>query len=65
MNTKQKAKELYDEFAQWVVDDENCSDELNKRFTKQCVKIHINQILKKMEDELEYYHAIIQEIDEI
>lgn len=65
MNAKDKAKELYDQFSDWVKDTENCTDEMNKRFTKECVKIHVHQILDKIEKELEYYHALIQEIDEI
>lgn len=65
MNIKEKAKQLYNDFGEWIIDTENCTNEMNKRFVKQVIKLHVLEQVKEIEDKLNYYHALIDEINNI
>jgi hypothetical protein len=62
MTTKEKAKQLYNDFGEWIIDTENCTDEMNKRFVKQVLTIHLLEQIKEIENKLDYYHALIEEV---
>jgi len=65
MNIKEKAQQLYNDFGDWIIDEENCTDEMNKRFVKQVLTLHVLEQIKDIEDKLDYYHALIEEIKEL
>jgi len=65
MNIKEKAQQLYKDFGDWIIDEENCTDEMNKRFVKQVLTLHVLEQIKEIEDKLDYYHALMEEIKQL
>jgi hypothetical protein len=65
MNIKEKAQQLYKDFGEWIIDEENCTEEMNKRFVKQVLTLHVLEQIKEIEDKLDYYHALMEEIKSI
>lgn len=62
MTTKQKAHQLYNDFGAWIIDEENCTKEMNKQFVKQVLSLHVLEQIKDIEIKLDEYHALIEEI---
>jgi hypothetical protein len=65
MTTEQKAKQLYQDFGEWVIDEENCTEEMNKSFVKKVINLHILEKIQDIEKNLEYYNDLITEVDKL
>ena len=65
MNTKEKAKQLFQDFGEWIIDEENCTEEMNKSFVKKVINLHILEKIKEIESNLEYYNQLITEVDKL
>jgi len=65
MTTKQKAEQLYKDFGEWIIDEENCTEEMNKSFVKKVINLHILEKIKDIESKLEEYNALITEVDKL
>ena len=65
MTTEQKAKQLYKDFGEWIIDEENCTEEMNKSFVKKVINLHILEQIQDIEKNLEYYNELITEVDKL
>lgn len=65
MTTQEKAKQLYKDFGEWIIDEENCTEEMNKSFVKKVIHLHILGQLQDIEKNLEYYNDLITEVDKL
>ena len=65
MTTHEKAKQLYKDFGEWIIDEENCTEEMNKSFVKKVINLHILEKIKDIESKLEEYNALITEVDKL
>jgi len=65
MTTEQKAKQLYKDFGEWIIDEENCTDKMNKSFVKKVINLHILEKIQDIEKNLEYYNDLITEVDKL
>jgi len=65
MTTEQKAKQLYKDFGEWIIDEENCTEEMNKIFVKKVINLHILEQIQDIEKNLEYYNDLITEVDKL
>jgi hypothetical protein len=65
MTTKEKAKQLYKDFGEWIIDEENCTEEMNKSFVKKVINLHILEQIQDIEKNLEYYNDLITEVDKL
>jgi len=65
MTTKQKAEQLYKDFGEWIIDEENCTEEMNKSFVKKVINLHILEQIQDIEKNLEYYNDLITEVDKL
>ena len=65
MTTEQKAKQLYKDFGEWIIDEENCTEEMNKSFVKKVINLHILEKIQEIEKNLEYYNDLITEVDKL
>ena len=65
MTTKQKAEQLYKDFGEWIIDEENCTEEMNKSFVKKVINLHILEKIKDIESKLEEYNQLITEVDKL
>lgn len=65
MTTEQKAKQLYKDFGEWIIDEENCTEEMNKSFVKKVINLHILEKIQDIEKNLEYYNDLITEVDKL
>jgi hypothetical protein len=65
MTTKEKAKQLYKDFGEWIIDEENCTEEMNKSFVKKVINLHILEKIQDIEKNLEYYNDLITEVDKL
>ena len=65
MTTQEKAKQLYKDFGEWIIDEENCTEEMNKSFVKKVINLHILEQIQDIEKNLEYYNDLITEVDKL
>jgi hypothetical protein len=65
MKTQEKAKQLYKDFGEWIIDEENCTEEMNKSFVKKVINLHILEKIQDIETNLEYYNDLITEVDKL
>jgi hypothetical protein len=65
MTTREKAIQLYKDFGEWIIDEENCTEEMNKSFVKKVINLHILEKIKDIESKLEEYNALITEVDKL
>lgn len=65
MNIQEKAKQLYHDFGEWIIDEENCTEEMNKSFVKKVINLHILEQIQDIETKLEYYNQLITEVDKL
>jgi hypothetical protein len=65
MTTQEKAKQLYRDFGEWIIDEENCTEEMNKSFVKKVINLHILEKIQDIEKNLEYYNELITEVDKL
>jgi hypothetical protein len=65
MTTQEKAKQLYKDFGEWIIDEENCTEEMNKSFVKKVINLHILEQIQDIEKNLEYYNELITEVDKL
>ena len=65
MNIQEKAKQLYKDFGEWIIDEENCTEEMNKSFVKKVINLHILEKIKDIESKLEEYNQLITEVDKL
>jgi hypothetical protein len=65
MNIQEKAKQLYNDFGEWIIDEENCTEEMNKSFVKKVINLHILEQIQDIETKLEYYNQLITEVDKL
>jgi hypothetical protein len=65
MNIQEKAQQLYNDFGEWIIDTENCTEEMNKSFVKKVINLHILEKIKDIESKLEEYNQLITEVDKL